>query len=57
MAGGRGTGRRPRGYSLMPWNLIWAATMRVDHGCRAAASSSAGAVAGRRLPYTLAVNR
>ena len=54
---GRGTGRRPRAYNSTPCHRIRADTMAVDQGCRAAARSSAGLVAGTALPWTLAKKR
>ncbi len=55
--GGRGTGRSPRAYNLIPCHLIRADTITVEQGCRRAARSSASRVAGTAVPRTPATNR
>ena len=54
---GRGAGRSPRAYNLIPCHLIRADTVTVEQGCRTAARSSARLVAGTAAPRTVAKNR
>ena len=53
---GRGWTARPRSHSLMPWYLIRTMPSRGASGVRSEVLTTARGVAGRAVPFSVAVN-